>query len=68
MPNRVFFPKFSDAEYRSRWQRIRDAMDTRALDCLVIYGGHDVSLNEGASGNWGSRAAGLESSAVSEAR
>ena len=40
MPNRVFFPKFSDAEYANRWQRIRDAMDDRSLDCLVIYGGH----------------------------
>ena len=40
MANRIFFPKFSDAEYASRWQAIRDAMDDRSLDCLIVYGGH----------------------------
>ena len=40
MTTRVYYPKFSDAEFASRWQRIRDAMDQRRLDCLVIYGAY----------------------------
>ena len=44
MTTRVYYPKFSDAEYASRWQRIRDAMDRRGLDCLVIYGAYGSSF------------------------
>ena len=40
MTTRVYYPKFSDAEIASRWQRIRAAMDQRGLDCLVIYGAY----------------------------
>jgi Xaa-Pro aminopeptidase len=44
MTARVYFPKFSDDEYAARWQRIRQAMDQRGLDCLVIYGAYGSSF------------------------
>ncbi|MCZ6485348.1 MAG: Xaa-Pro peptidase family protein [Acidobacteria bacterium] len=40
MVQRVHFPKFSDQEYESRWQRIRDAMEARQFDCLLVYGAY----------------------------
>jgi len=40
MVNRVHFPSFSDEEYQSRWRKIRDAMEARGLDCLLIYGAY----------------------------
>ena len=40
MFNRVHFPKFSDQEVQSRWQKIRDAMEERQFDCLLIYGAY----------------------------
>jgi len=40
MINRVHFPKFSDQEVQSRWQKIRDAMEERQFDCLLIYGAY----------------------------
>lgn len=44
MTNRVYYPKFSDAEYASRWRRIREAMAERNLDCLIIYGAYCSSF------------------------
>ncbi len=38
MFNRVHFPRFSDQEYQNRWRPIRQAMEARQLDCLLIYG------------------------------
>ncbi len=40
MVKRVHFPKFSDQEYQNRWQRIRDEMEARQFDCLIVYGAY----------------------------
>ena len=52
VPNRVFFPKFSDAEYRTRWQKIRDEMDERSLPpnrTFVFAAGDAASSGRGAA-------------------
>ncbi|MFQ5879949.1 MAG: M24 family metallopeptidase [Dehalococcoidia bacterium] len=33
-----WWPRFSTVEYEKRYQRIREAMQARGLDCLLIYG------------------------------
>ena len=40
MAEPVFYPKFSDEEVRSRWQKIRDAMDAAQFDGLLVYGAY----------------------------
>ena len=40
MVARVHYPKFSDGEYARRWRKIREAMEARQLDCLLIYGAY----------------------------
>lgn len=36
----MLYPKFSNEEYERRYQKVREAMISRGLDCLVVYGGH----------------------------
>ncbi|MBI2881215.1 MAG: aminopeptidase P family protein [Candidatus Tectomicrobia bacterium] len=40
------YPRFSDAEYQRRYRLLREAMDARELDALVVYG------QVGISGTW----------------
>jgi len=36
-PNRRSYRRFDDAEYERRWGRLRDALDERDLDALLVY-------------------------------
>ncbi len=38
-----YFPPFTRAEYERRYRMLRDAMEQRELDCLVIYGAYPHS-------------------------
>ena len=40
MAEPVFYPKFSDEEVRSRWRKVRDAMDAAHFDGLLVYGSY----------------------------
>lgn len=36
--NNDWWPRFSEAEYESRHRKLRQAMQERGLDCLLVYG------------------------------
>ncbi|MFB6194806.1 MAG: M24 family metallopeptidase [Haloplanus sp.] len=36
-PNRRSYPRFPDAEYERRWRRVRDLLDDRNLDAMLVY-------------------------------
>ena len=33
-----FWPWFSDDEYKTRYARIKQEMEKKKLDCLILYG------------------------------
>jgi Xaa-Pro dipeptidase len=50
--NRDHFPRFSEQEYQNRYRRIREEMDKRHFDCLLIYGHSGVASHGQANGRW----------------
>lgn len=46
METQHLYPKFSPAEYERRYRAVREQMDWRGLDCLLVYG------QVGISGSW----------------
>jgi Xaa-Pro aminopeptidase len=39
------YPRFSDKEYERRYRKIRDMMEKKSLNCLIIYGNSGLSLH-----------------------
>jgi len=50
--NQRDFPRFSVEEYKRRYQRIREEMGRRNLDCLIIYGNSTVASHGHANVRW----------------
>ena len=50
--NSDHFPRFSNQEYQERYRRIREEMDKRNLDCLLIYGNSTVASHGHANVRW----------------
>jgi Xaa-Pro aminopeptidase len=50
--NREYFPRFSEEEYQNRYRKIREEMEKRNLDCLLIYGHSGVASHGQANGRW----------------
>lgn len=51
LANNPYFPPFSKQEYERRHRMIREAMEARGLDCLVVFGGgaHGHGTDRGGS-------------------
>lgn len=41
-----YFPSFSSEEYKRRYGMVREAMKEKGLDCLLVYGAHNLSGTE----------------------